>query len=168
VLAAMPSSSAEAWTPLATLHAQPELKKSVERYLAKAPLSPEAPPAPTHPALLYNARIAPLTHLPIRGVIWYQAEGNSGDPELYETLFPAMIQSWRESFGRPSLPFLFVQLPPYKGTPPMMREVQARCAKNVPHTAMVVTLDLGESENIHPANKEPVGARLALKARALV
>jgi sialate O-acetylesterase len=168
VLASMPSSNAEAWTPMATLQAQPELRKSVEGYLTKAPISLEVPPAPTRPALLYNARIAPLTHLPIRGVIWYQAEGNSGNPELYETLFPAMIQSWRESFGRPSLPFLFVQLPPYKGTPPMMREVQARCEKNVPHTAMVVTLDLGEPENIHPANKEPVGARLALKARALV
>ncbi len=168
VLASMPSSTAQAWTPMATLQARPELRRSVEQYLAKAALSPEPPPAPTRPALLYNARIAPLTHLPIRGVIWYQAEGNSGDPELYETLFPAMIRSWREAFSQPSLPFLFVQLPPYKGTPPMMREVQARCAKTVPHTAMVVTLDLGEPENIHPANKEPVGARLALKARALV
>jgi sialate O-acetylesterase len=104
----------------------------------------------------------------IRGVIWYQAEGNNGDPARYETLFPAMIRSWREGWGEPALPFLFVQLPACKNTTPLMREVQARCARRVPNAAMVVTLDVGEAENIHPRNKEPVGLRLALKARALV
>lgn len=169
LLVAMPSSTAQAWTPREVLQADLKLAPYLEKKPEKAVADDKkAARSPATACLLYNARIAPLMPFAFRGVIWYQAEGNNGDPERYETLFPAMIQSWRAGWGDPALPFLFVQLPPYKGTSPLMREVQARCAKKVPHTAMVVTLDVGEAENIHPANKEPVGVRLALKARALV
>jgi sialate O-acetylesterase len=169
LLNAMPSSTAQAWTPRPVLEQDPRLAG----YLAKKPkrAAKDAKPderSPLTACLLYNARIAPLIPFATRGVLWYQGEGNNGDPSGYEILFPAMIQAWRAGWNRPDWPFLFVQLPPFQGTSPEMRAVQARCEAKLSHTAMVVTLDVGEAEQIHPANKEPVGIRLALKARALV
>jgi sialate O-acetylesterase len=185
VQAAWPSSTAQAWTPLEALQANPvlfhyvtEWQKQVADFDAgtstagistgqrEKPGDPRQ--SPTRPAVLYNGLIAPLMPFSFRGVLWYQAEGNNGDPARYETLFPTMIGAWRKGWRDPTLPFLFVQLPAFKGTQPETRAVQARCAADVPHTGMVVTLDVGAADDIHPQNKEPVGMRLALKARGLV
>jgi sialate O-acetylesterase len=122
--------------------------------------------SPLLPYRLYNGMIAPIVPFSFRGVIWYQGESNSKDPELYRTLFPALIQDWRKNFGR-DFPFYFVQIAPYKDIPPELREAQLFTWKTVPNTSMVVITDHGEAKNIHPENKEPVGIRLALTARAL-
>lgn len=131
------------------------------------------PPNPyvRRPGALYNGMIAPLQRLPIRGVIWYQGEGDAAFPEWYATLFPALIRSWRAAWGR-ELPFLFVQLSSFGGRPhedwALLRDVQRNVAQTVPNTAMVVSLDVGEKDDIHPKRKQPVGERLARAARALV
>ncbi|HYE17441.1 MAG TPA: sialate O-acetylesterase [Tepidisphaeraceae bacterium] len=133
------------------------------------------PPAPTAPTLrghdcpsaLHRGMIAPLVPYAIRGACWYQGESNSGAPERYEKLQPAMIADWRALWADDKLPFLFVQLPSYKRTRPDFRQAQARIARRVPSTAMVVTLDVGDANDIHPTNKRPVGQRLALAARAV-
>ncbi len=131
------------------------------------------PPNPyvRRPGALYNGMIAPLQRLPIRGVIWYQGEGDAAFPEHYATLFPALIRSWRAAWGR-ELPFLFVQLSNFGGRPKEdwapLREVQRAVAQTVPNTAMVVSLDVGDKDDIHPKRKQPVGERLARAARALV
>jgi sialate O-acetylesterase len=126
---------------------------------------------------LYNGMIAPLKNYPIAGVIWYQGESNAGKPERvkqYAKLFPAMIEDWRKAWNQPKLPFLFVQLAPFmkKEAEPTdtpwarMREVQRQTSKT-PNTAMAVITDVGDEIDIHPKQKEPVGGRLALAARAL-
>jgi sialate O-acetylesterase len=120
----------------------------------------------TLPYRLYNAMIAPLVPFACRGVIWYQGESNSSNPELYRTLFPSQIKDWRTAFGQ-DFPFLFVQIAPCKGMPPELRDAQLHAWRTVTNTAMVVITDHGEAKNIHPENKEPVGIRLALAARAL-
>ncbi|WP_185693290.1 sialate O-acetylesterase [Puniceicoccus vermicola] len=123
------------------------------------------------PTIYYNSNIHPLRFFPIRGVIWYQGEANSNnlqDAALYGTLFPEMIQSWRDAWGE-TLPFYFVQLPGYGGRPgiwPTTRQSQLSTWQNVPKTGMVVTIDVGNENNIHPKNKRPVGERLARFARA--
>jgi sialate O-acetylesterase len=132
---------------------------------------PPAPPMPKlrcHdcPSALHNGMIAPLQPFAIRGVIWYQGESNSGQPAAYEKLLPAMITDWRRVWGA-ELPFLFVQLAPHRSTHPAFREAQQRIWQKTPHTAMVVTTDVGDAANIHPTRKRPVGERLALAARAL-
>ena len=119
------------------------------------------------PTGLFNAMIAPLQPYAMRGVIWYQGEGNNNDPKLYQSIFPAMIGGWRSTWNQGNFPFLFVQIAPFKGIHPELREAQLLTWKNTPNTAMVVTTDVGTPENIHPRQKEPVGARLALAARAL-
>jgi sialate O-acetylesterase len=119
------------------------------------------------PTVLYNGMIAPLQPYAIKGVIWYQGESNRFNPMEYRTLFPRLITDWREKWGQGSFPFLFVQVAPYKEMPPEIREAQLLSWQKTPNTAMVVTTDVGESNNIHPAQKEPVGVRLALAARAL-
>ena len=125
------------------------------------------------PAALYNAMIAPLQPYGIRGVIWYQGEGNAPRAYEYRSLFPAMIKNWRQAWGQGDFPFYFVQLAPFaspaaEGSWAELREAQLLTVKTVPNTAMAVITDIGTETNIHPPNKEPVGHRLALAARALV
>ena len=114
------------------------------------------------PSLLYNAMIAPLIPYQIAGAIWYQGESNVGRAEQYQELFPAMITDWREHWGE-DFPFFFVQIAPYNygnNLSPALRDAQ-RLSLKTPNTGMVVTLDIGNPQNIHPANKQDVGRRLA-------
>jgi sialate O-acetylesterase len=111
--------------------------------------------------------IAPLLPYAMRGVIWYQGESNVGRERQYRTLFPAMIADWRQAWGEGNFPFLFVQIAPYSGMTPEIREAQLLAWQHTTNTAMAVTIDCGDADDIHPAHKQPVGARLALAARAL-
>ena len=123
--------------------------------------------SPSSPTVLYNAMIAPLLPYAMRGVIWYQGEANVGRERQYQKLFPAMIADWRQAWGLGEFPFLFVQIAPYNTMSPEIREAQLLSWQRTTNTAMAVTIDCGDAKDIHPANKKPVGARLALAARAL-
>lgn len=127
------------------------------------------------PCGLYDAMLRPVAPYGIRGVIWYQGE-TDGDshPEVYETLFPALIRCWR-ALWEEELPFLFVQIAPLDrwldcvGQPyAIIRRAQQRTADRVPRTGMAVITDIGMEHDIHPKKKQPVGHRLALLARAEV
>lgn len=119
------------------------------------------------PAALHNAMIAPLVPYAMRGVTFYQGEANAQRATQYRTLLPALIADWRKLWGQGDFPFLFVQIAPFKDQPPEIREAQLIAWQHTPNTAMAVTIDVGDAKDIHPANKGPVGARLALAARAL-
>ena len=155
---------------------------AVETAKAEGKPPPKPPSPPSDPALnahrptaLYNAMIAPLQPFAIKGAIWYQGESNAGRAFQYRTLFPAMIRSWRESWGQGDFPFLFVQLAPHTRILPEpgesqwaeLREAQLLTTRTVSKTAMAVITDAGDENDIHPKRKEPVGARLALAARAI-
>jgi sialate O-acetylesterase len=111
--------------------------------------------------------IAPLQPYAIRGVIWYQGESNAPRAEAYRSLFPALIADWRKQWGQGDFPFLFVQLAPHYSLPPEIRDAQLHAWRVASNTAMVVTTDIGDANDIHPPHKAPVGARLALAARVL-
>ncbi|HVB28388.1 MAG TPA: sialate O-acetylesterase, partial [Terriglobia bacterium] len=107
----------------------------------------------------------------IEGAIWYQGESNADRPTQYRTLFPDMIQDWRHAWGQGNFPFLFVQLASYQNVHlpsdwPLLREAQLMTL-SLPKTAMVVTTDIGDAPIIHPRNKQEVGRRLSLAARAV-
>ena len=123
--------------------------------------------SPNVPSVLYNGMIAPLLPYAIRGVIWYQGESNVGREQQYRTLFPAMIADWRRAWGEGDFPFLFVQIAPHRDMTPEIREAQLLSWQNTKNTAMAVTIDCGEADDIHPPHKQPMGARLALAARAI-
>lgn len=137
----------------------------------KLPQQPRAPMPPggneNTPTVLYNGMIAPLLPYAIKGVIWYQGESNNAKPKEYQTLFPCMINDWRQKWGQGDFPFLFVQIAPFNGMSPELREAQLVTWKKTANTAMAVTTDVGDAGDIHPKQKQPVGARLALAARAL-
>jgi len=132
---------------------------------------------PNQTSVLFNGMIAPLVRFPVRGAIWYQGESNAGYPQVYRTLFPALIRDWRaqwnakkdgEDFG-----FYFVQLANYmaRSDQPVesgwaeLRETQTDTL-STPFTGMATTIDIGEGGDIHPRNKQDVGKRLALVALA--
>ncbi len=127
---------------------------------------------PTMPSVLYSGMLEPVTPLTIAGVLWYQGEANASRAHQYRTLLPAMIADWRRAFAQGNFPFLIVQLPAFQahkeqpGTDDWaeLREAQALTARTVPNCGLAVTIDTGESDNIHPRDKKPVGERLALLA----
>jgi sialate O-acetylesterase len=136
----------------------------------KPPNRPPAPQGPGHqftPAGLFNGMIAPLTPYAIRGAIWYQGESNASEMHAYRyrRLFADMIEDWRNRWGEGGFPFLFVQLANYKSNEwwPVLRESQTETLR-LRNTGMALAIDIGESNDIHPKNKQDVGKRLALAA----
>lgn len=124
---------------------------------------------PNQPTVLYNGMLAPLVPFAIKGAIWYQGEANVGRAKQYSKLFPLMITDWRNLFKAPDFPFYFVQIAPYNyggdsTQAAALRDAQRRTLTALPNTGMAVTMDIGEADNIHPANKQDVGKRLSLWA----
>lgn len=133
------------------------------------PIPREGKPLFSTASSLYNGMIYPLLGFTFKGCLWYQGEGNVGD-NRYTQMFTDMIEAWRNNFNQ-NMPFYFVQIAPYNydnlpqgDKSVLLREMQAKTAKNVPQTYMAVTIDIGEADNIHPAKKKEVGERLALLA----
>ena len=118
------------------------------------------------PTAIFNSMIYPLIPFTIKGAIWYQGESNVGRHDQYKQLFPGMIEDWRNRWGK-TFPFYYVQIAPFKYTANPEQNVSQklrdsqRVSQKVPKTGMVVTLDIGDFKNIHPANKLEVGKRLA-------
>ncbi|GIV19155.1 MAG: 9-O-acetylesterase [Armatimonadota bacterium] len=141
----------------------------------KKPDPPQDPRTnPWKPSGLFNAMIAPIVPYAIQGAIWYQGESNAGRAYEYRTLFPAMIQDWREAWAQGDFPFLFVQLANFMAAKPEpgesawaeLREAQLMTL-SLPKTGMAVAIDIGDANDIHPRNKQDVGKRLALNALAI-
>jgi len=139
-----------------------------------APKHPWHPdPASWQPAALFNGMVAPALPFTIKGVIWYQ--GATDTPAMrapfYVHAFPDMITDWRRRWREGNFPFLFVQISSFTSTPSetwgIVREAQRRTLK-LADTAMAVSLDVGEADNVHPPDKQTVGKRLDLAARAVV
>jgi sialate O-acetylesterase len=174
---------AEAWIPRPTFDSLklPYEPAWTEQWLnpPKKPGAAKQEPSRPHeaPACLYNGMIAPIAGYGIRGVVWYQGETNTAYGEHYHRVLGALITSWREAWGQgdPStgsgqpFPFLVVQLPNFKNQRfwPITREAQARVARELTNVGLAVTIDVGESNDIHPREKLTVGKRLALIAQKL-
>ncbi|TPV56436.1 sialate O-acetylesterase [Aestuariibacter sp. GS-14] len=127
------------------------------------------------PMGLFNAMIAPATQFPISGVLWYQGESNASRPADYRDKLTAMISHWRARWQQPQLPFFIVQLTnfmqryavPTDSSWAQLRDQQYKSTE-LGNTALIVTLDIGEWNDIHPVNKKEVGRRIALAAKKLV
>ena len=130
--------------------------------------------AQNQPAALFNAMVAPEINYTIKGFCWYQGEANTGKAQEYAALLPGLINDWRNLWKQGTLPFITIQLPgfmdynylPSESNWAMLRESQLK-SLSVPNTALVVAIDLGEWNDIHPDNKKAVGERMALAARKL-
>ncbi len=140
---------------------------------ADRPLSPRGDSVHTS-GNLFNAMIHPLIPASIRGVVWYQGEQDAGRAFAYRTLLPLMIRDWRARWGQGDFPFLIQQLPNWQAIQDQpeesdwaeMREAQAMTASDVPNCALSCAIEVGDPDDVHPANKPEVGRRLALVALA--
>jgi sialate O-acetylesterase len=140
--------------------------------ITEIPAAPKAWDDPNKPTILYNAMINPIVPFTIRGAIWYQGEGNADKAYQYRELFPLMIKDWRKQWNY-NFPFYFVQLANYTTVLPQpaeaswaeLREAQLQTL-HLENTGMAVIIDRGEVKSIHPKDKQEVGRRLSLIARA--
>ncbi|MDE6451293.1 MAG: sialate O-acetylesterase, partial [Odoribacter sp.] len=115
---------------------------------------------PYEPCYLYETGIRPLKDFPVKGVIWYQGESNAHNVELHESLFPVLVDSWRNIWGK-DLPFYFVQLSSLnRPSWPHFRDSQRRLARRTAPGGMAVCSDLGHPTDVHPIRKREVGERL--------
>jgi sialate O-acetylesterase len=129
---------------------------------------------PVMPSVLYQGMLEPVAPFAISGAIWYQGEANADRAYQYRTLLPAMVGDWRKLFGQGEFPFYIVSLPafmhhqdhPVESSWAELREAQTITARKVPNCALAVTIDTGDPDNIHPADKKIVGDRLAFCALA--
>lgn len=126
------------------------------------------------PTGLYNTMVAPLIKYRLKGILWYQGEANTNKPSEYQHLLPALINDWRNKWQLGPVPFIFVQLPNFMEVQYLPSESKWAELRNgqlkslsVANTAMAVTIDIGEWNDIHPLEKKVVGERSALAARKL-
>jgi sialate O-acetylesterase len=141
--------------------------KNYNREMPRKPSAPMSPAERGGPTGLYNTMIAPLIPYAIKGAVWYQGEANGSRGLQYRTLLPALINNWRSKWKIGDFPFLIVQIPGWKNHFPELREAQLMTWQKVPNTSMTVINDCDDSVDVHPGNKQPVGERLSLAARAV-
>jgi len=140
---------------------------------------PRPPASPVHdtwrPSGLYNAMIAPIVPLGIKGAIWYQGESNAGRAQEYLGLMTALINDWRKAWGQGDFTFLIVQLAnfteakdqPVESDWAELREAQFLTTQAIPNVGIATAIDVGDAADIHPRNKQEVGRRLALQAEKM-
>lgn len=122
---------------------------------------------PYEPCYLYESGILPLQQYPIKGVIWYQGESNAHNKDVHAKLFSLLVNGWRQNWNNPDMPFYFVQLSSLnRPSWPWFRDSQLRLMKEISNTGMAVSSDCGDSLDVHPRHKQPVGERLARWALA--
>lgn len=138
-----------------------------KKELPRKPAAPVTPAERGGPSGLYNTMIQPLIPFAFKGAVWYQGEANAGRGIQYRTLLPMLINNWRNKWNMGEFPFLIVQIPGWKAHNPEIREAQLLTYQKVANTAMAVINDADDTLDVHPGNKQPVGERLALAARAV-
>ena len=122
---------------------------------------------PYEPCYLYESGILPLQQYPIKGVIWYQGESNAHNKDAHAKLFSLLVNGWRQNWNNPDMPFYFVQLSSLnRPSWPWFRDSQLRLMKEISNTGMAVSSDCGDSLDVHPRRKQPIGERLARWALA--
>jgi len=136
---------------------------------------PKCPPGVwlySNPGGVYNYMLAPVLGYSIDGILWYQGESNTGKPEGYSKLFTLLVKHMREKFGK-NVPIIFNQLANHVSGAEnfgenwaRLREEQRQCLA-IPNTAMSVSIDCGEWNDLHPLDKKTVGERMAWQARKL-
>ena len=148
---------------------------------------PEPPVLPVYPIsnnpkrdwnCLYNGHIHALTRFAIKGVLWYQGEGNTTNAETYFAKKRALIGGWRRAWDQGDFPFYFVQLANY-GNPDTiagaddggwaklrMAQLKSLAITNTGMAVAIELADIGNPHDVHAKNKKDVGERLALWALA--
>ena len=161
----------EPWTPPVGFRAVPKLADITGKLDEYPSVRGNGSIDHQSPLALFNGMVSPVQPYGIRGAIWYQGESNNGEGMLYYEKMKALIAGWRSVWNKPALPFYYVQLAPYRygnRGPELLAGIWEAQLKTlaVPHTGMAVTVDIGNTRDIHPRNKQDVGKRLALWALA--
>jgi len=145
----------QAWMDSTTLNTFPELSgQPVPQKITK-----------NTPTVLFNAMINPILGYGIKGAIWYQGEGNRATADRYADWFAGMVRGWRQRWGQGDFPFYYAQIAPFKydgmHQSAYLREAQLNAANRIPNAGMVVTMDVGSENTIHPPDKTTVAGRLS-------
>lgn len=156
IASAWGGSPAELWTPKEVFTANPTMLDNYKKITASEYY-------PSQISSAYNAMIYPINNFRWKGVLWYQGETNTGNPDGYKDLLAAMITSWRKAKTE-DFPFYIIQIAGYTGwsdTTVRIQNAQRIVSQTIPNSGLVVTSDLDKTDDIHPKNKKPVGIRMA-------
>jgi sialate O-acetylesterase len=159
------ASTIQCWMPREALLGIPSVADRVGQFEANNPDFRNQ----HNPYICYNGQISPIVPYAIRGVIWAQGESVTWGGDTYRDLQVGLIDSWRAAWGQ-DLTFLVTQLANYNvssGAWPVLREAQLQATQMIPNTGLAVTIDLGEATNVHYGDKQDLGLRLGLAARAI-
>lgn len=153
----------EGWMPRGSFTGFPNIKLK--------PASSTGRMNKNNPTLLYNGMINPFIGFGIKGVIWYQGEQNRCNPQIYDRLMKSMVTSWRQAWGIGDWPFYYVQIAPYQykdtiGPASTLREAQLKASHEISNVGMVVSMDAGDRNAIHPRRKSIISQRLLYWALA--
>ena len=160
-------------------HAVCDLARAEGKDELRGPKNPNPVVDQHNPFVLWNGMVAPLVPYAIAGALWYQGESNSPTASIYRDLMETLIVDWRKQWNQGDFPFIYVQLanigkevetePATGGTEAIKREAQL-LNLSIPKTAMVVAIDNADPldmKNVHPKNKQEIGKRMVLAARAI-
>jgi len=143
----------------------------IEKKIGQYPWPPPAGPyAYRSPCSLFHTMLEPCIPYGISAVLFYQGEEDAAGFSLYRKLLTGLIVLWRRLWETADLPFFLVQIAPYSdpmntGMPAAcLKEIQSRTAVEIPGVSLVVTVDCGDKDDIHPKSKRLIGERLFLKA----
>jgi sialate O-acetylesterase len=159
--------NAEVWTSADGIRSVPELAQA-NKWLKRYKSTPVGHPG--EPCELFNAMVAPITPYAVRGLLWYQGEGNYPHGAKYLYRLKALYNSWRKAFENPDLKLYVIQLPPYNYGAhatyliPELMAAQSKFAKTEKNAHLIVINDCGDLKDIHPKRKRPVGERSAMLA----
>ncbi len=160
----------DAWTPSAGYVGKDELKATANwKFVSKEAWTKTNAvgviySAHQQPSALWNEMIEPWCPMTMRGFIWYQGCHNNPEANLYCAKMHALYDGWARKFENPDLKLYFVQLAPYNRSWFNLQLAQAKFAAEEKNAAMVTSVDVGNFDDIHPADKEPIGRRLAALA----
>ena len=174
IASAMGGTPIESWLPRAVLDANPGSSEQLKNL--EAAVATNTTKIARRPSSCFNGKIAPLVPFALKGVLWYQGEGNVHYFEFYPRQITALMHSWRELFGLPQLPFILTELAPFHppATAPedsdraRFGEALAGAAKADGHAWVITIVDGGDPDQIHPVKKEIPGERFAAMALAKV
>lgn len=124
--------------------------------------------------MLYEYALGQILPFSVSAVVWYQGESDAHgkEAEIYDKELEILISCWKKAFNDSTLPFVIVQLADCEerlGEGWLnVQKAQERVCERIPNTALVISKDVCETNDIHPPTKHLLAERISTELIKLV